>query len=81
MDVGAPLLDVQSYKTSDSASSSSSSSSSSSNPTSIISGGVVSAPGYAAITITANAASNAPREKSVFIPKDLSITVKNQTIQ
>jgi hypothetical protein len=78
MDVGAPILDVQAYATSDQAESSSSSSSASSAPVSIISGGVVSAPGYEPITITAGAATTTRREKSVFIPKDLSITVKNQ---
>lgn len=77
MNVGAPILDVAAYTTTDSNSASSSSSSSATNPTSIISGGVVSAPGYAPVVITANAASNGPAQKSVFIPKDVSITVKN----
>jgi hypothetical protein len=77
MNVGAPILDVAAYTTTDSNSASSSSSSSATNPTSIISGGVVSAPGYAPVVITANAGSTGPAQKSVFIPKDVSITVKN----
>lgn len=82
MDVGAPILDVQAYTTSDAtATSSSSSSADASNPVSIIAGGVVSAPGYAPITITAGAASLNTGQKSVFIPKDLSITIRNQTTQ
>jgi hypothetical protein len=86
MDVGAPILDVQAYTTSDAATPSSSSSSRSpgsdaSNPVRIVTGGVVSAPGYAPITVTANAAAANTGQKSVFIPTDLSITIRNQTTQ
>lgn len=80
MNVGAPILDVQAYVT-QSDPSSSSSAKKAAQPVSIISGGVVSAPGYAPVTITANSASLGPRQKSVFIPKNFSIHVRNQTIQ
>jgi len=66
MDLGAPILDVQATVTSDSESSSSSSAA----PVSIVSNGVVTAPGFDPIVITSTGSNSnaATGGKEVFIP-------------
>jgi hypothetical protein len=79
MNVGAPILDVTAYKTSDTAQTTTTSTSTptATNPNKLITGGVVSAPGYAPVVITANANTAAAKKKGVFIPTDVTIAVKN----
>jgi len=72
MDLGAPLLDVQSAATGDSSVKATAT-------TSIISGGVVSAPGYKPIVITASAANAAGGAANTFVP-DLPIFKVNATV-
>lgn len=76
MNLGAPILDVQASVTSDS----SSSSSSSSQPVSIVTNGVVTAPGFDPIIITNSGSSSnsASGGKEVFIPT-VPIVQQNQT--
>lgn len=65
MNLGAPILDVQAIITSDSETSSSSSA-----PVSIVSNGVVTAPGFDPIVITSTGSNSnaASGGKEVFIP-------------
>jgi len=68
MDLGAPILDVQAAVVSSAPASSSSSSSSSNKVTKIISGGVVTAPGFEPIVITNSADITTEVEGGVFVP-------------
>jgi len=78
MDLGAPILDVQATVTSDSADSSASSAAP---PVSIVSNGVVTAPGFDPIVITSTGSSSSGGSgggKEVFIPT-VPIIQQNQT--
>lgn len=74
MDLGAPILDVQASVVS---STDTSSATKTARPTSIISGGVVTAPGYDPIVINANAGP-VEQAESVFVP-DIPIMQVNTT--
>jgi len=79
MDLGAPILDVRATVTRDSATETATSAAP---PVSIVSGGVVTAPGFDPIVITATGSSNsaggAGGSKEVFIPT-VPIVQQNQT--
>jgi len=78
MDLGAPVLDVASVTAS-----STSTAPSNAPPVSIISGGMVSAPGFEPITITKTASGGtaAPRKRQVWKPDIKTIVSETTTYQ